>query len=227
MGGLEISITKSPYQVSLQNSFGVHLCGGAVITNQWVLTAAHCLYGSTKKQFSVRAGSSQQNAGGKVLNVNQIIQHPQFNPNNFDFDFSLLKLAESVSFDGNVQKIALPQQGEPIKDGTEGLVSGWGSTLKTSESQINLRAAYVPIVNQLNCDKAYSNYGGVTDRMICAGFLQGGKDACQGDSGGPLVANGKLIGIVSWGLGCALPNYPGVYGRVAAVRDWIQKTTGV
>lgn len=85
----------------------------------------------------------------------------------------------------------------------------------------------MPIVNQTVCSDAYASFGGITDRMICAGLTAGGKDACQGDSGGPLVADGKLVGVVSWGYGCARPNYPGVYSRVAAVRDWITKKTGV
>lgn len=85
----------------------------------------------------------------------------------------------------------------------------------------------MPVVNQEACGKAYEDFGGITDRMICAGHTEGGKDACQGDSGGPLVAEGKLIGIVSWGYGCARPNYPGVYSRVAVARDWIRENAGV
>lgn len=85
----------------------------------------------------------------------------------------------------------------------------------------------VPSVNQTECSKAYNNMGGITDRMICAGFKAGGKDACQGDSGGPLVADNKLVGVVSWGYGCAKPDYPGVYSRVAAARDWIRSKTNI
>lgn len=95
------------------------------------------------------------------------------------------------------------------------------------DSRYHLRAAEVPVVNQEACGQAYESFGGITDRMICAGHTEGGKDACQGDSGGPLVAEGKLIGIVSWGYGCARPNYPGVYSRVAVVRDWIRENAGV
>ena len=85
----------------------------------------------------------------------------------------------------------------------------------------------MPTVNQKECNKAYSDFGGVTDRMLCAGYQQGGKDACQGDSGGPLVADGKLVGVVSWGYGCAQAGYPGVYSRVAVVRDWVRENSGV
>lgn len=85
----------------------------------------------------------------------------------------------------------------------------------------------MPIVNQESCSRAYASFNGITDRMICAGYTEGGKDACQGDSGGPLVANGTLVGIVSWGYGCANANYPGVYSRVAAARDWVRERSGV
>lgn len=85
----------------------------------------------------------------------------------------------------------------------------------------------VPIVNQKKCARAYQNVGTITDRMICAGYDKGGRDACQGDSGGPLVANDVLIGVVSWGQGCAMANFPGVYSRVATVRNWINEYTGV
>lgn len=95
------------------------------------------------------------------------------------------------------------------------------------ESRANLRAAVVPKANQQLCNTSYSRYGGVTDRMICAGLQQGGKDACQGDSGGPLVNKDTLVGVVSWGYGCAVPNYPGVYSRVSSVRDWIKTVSGV
>lgn len=78
----------------------------------------------------------------------------------------------------------------------------------------------------MQCNAAYAIYGGVTDRMICAGYPEGGKDSCQGDSGGPLVANGKLVGVISWGVDCAKPEMPGVYSRVAAVRDWIRSSSG-
>lgn len=90
-----------------------------------------------------------------------------------------------------------------------------------------MRAALVPIVNQEKCATAYKNLAPITDRMICAGFDKGGKDACQGDSGGPLVSNNVLVGVVSWGYGCAQANYPGVYSRVASVRNWISEQSGV
>lgn len=95
-----------------------------------------------------------------------------------------------------------------------------------------MRAARVPIVNQDVCKKQYSNFSyDITDRMICAGLKKGGKDACQGDSGGPLVefetGVPRLIGVVSWGKGCALPKSSGVYARVTAIREWIKSKTGI
>ncbi|EAU77992.1 AGAP012842-PA [Anopheles gambiae str. PEST] len=109
-----------------------------------------------------------------------------------------------------------------------GIVSGWGLTLSDADSNDVLRATNVPTVNQQECNKAYqSMYGGITDQMFCAGYKQGGQDTCRQDSGGPFVAEGKLIGVISWGHECALAGYPGVYARVASARDWIRATSGV
>jgi trypsin len=107
-------------------------------------------------------------------------------------------------------------------------VSGWG-TLSSGSSSLptQLQAVTVNIVSSSECDSAYSSYGGITENMICAAVSGGGKDACQGDSGGPLVAGDSLVGLVSWGVGCAEARYPGVYSNVAALRGFITAETGV
>jgi trypsin len=132
----------------------------------------------------------------------------------------------SFTYGTGVQPIALTRS-EPSA-GTASVVSGWG-TLSSGSSSLptQLQAVTVNIVSSSECSSAYSSYGGITDRMICAAVSGGGKDACQGDSGGPLVVGEDLVGIVSWGVGCAEPNYPGVYSNVATLRDFITTETGV
>lgn len=106
-----------------------------------------------------------------------------------------------------------------------------GHTLNSAESREILRGAFVPIVNQDTCIKMYKRKNKVTPQMICAGYLEGGKDSCQGDSGGPLTKkmNGEavLVGVVSWGWKCAESNHAGVYSRVTSVRPWIKSVTGI
>ncbi|XP_055638095.1 trypsin-1-like [Toxorhynchites rutilus septentrionalis] len=220
VGGVRIDIAKAPYQVSLQYR-GRHICGGSIISKAWVLTAAHCTDGASGSDLTVRVGSSQHASGGKLFKVGSINQHQQFNRFTFDYDYAVLR----VQFEGNVRIIALPERYEHVKDGTVCMVSGWGTTQNVFESRDDLRAADVSIVNPTKCNDIYKYFGGVTGRMICAEYP--GRDSCQGDSGGPLVANNKLVGIVSWGVGCAQPNYPGVYSKVAEARDWIRINTGV
>lgn len=245
VGGVVIGIEDAPYQISLQDR-NFHICGGSIISDNFVLTAGHCTDGNIAKNLQIRAGSEKYRSGGVIIQVKKIIQHEDFDYNTIDFDFSLLLLDEKFEFSETIQPIALPKQDEPVEDGTMSLVSGWGNTQNSLESREMLRAAYVPSVNQEECQEAYLLFGGVTDRMICAGYKKGGRDACQGyfktyskvfnfqtyfrssgDSGGPLVAENKLIGVVSWGYGCAIPEFPGVYSRVASVRTWIQEKSGV
>jgi secreted trypsin-like serine protease len=116
---------------------------------------------------------------------------------------------------------------EPVP-GQLAVVTGWG-TLSSGSTSLpsQLQVVTVPIVSHEECNKAYEEYGGITDNMICAAVPGGGKDACQGDSGGPLAVGGQLVGIVSWGIGCALPDYPGVYSNVAALMRFVRQQTGV
>ncbi|XP_055596188.1 trypsin-4-like [Uranotaenia lowii] len=220
VGGFEISIAEVPWQVSLRD--GNHFCGGSIIGSKWVLTAAHCIESSNNPRPSIRYGSSNSE-NGYTAKLKRSIRHPNYKGS--DYDYALLELAQSISFSNNVKAITLPQQDETVYAGTMCLVSGWGTTQNFWDDTTKLRAANVPTIAYDDCNEAY--YGKITPRMICAGYWNGGIDSCQGDSGGPLACGGTLIGVVSWGYGCGEPEYPGVYSRVAAVRNWIRKTSGI
>lgn len=242
VGGYKINIEDAPHQVSLQQGYG-HICGGSIISSKWILTAAHCTNGGTASKFKVRVGSSESAKGGELIQVARIVQHKQFNYSSVDYDYSLLELSQEIQFDDTKKAIKLTE-GKEENDGSMVKVSGWGNT-QSSESRAWLREAEVPLVNQDLCSEKYAKYGGVTPRMICAGFMEGGKDACQGDSGGPLFTKdgelcfwfleylifllflGVLVGVVSWGYGCAKPDFPGVYSRVSVARQWIKENSGV
>lgn len=185
--------------------------------------------GKTANNLKVRLGTSVYLWGGELIQVAEIVQHEQFNTSNIDYDYSLLKLAREIEFDKTKQPAKLPEtEGDDTKDGVMCHVTGWGSTQNPFEPRAWLRQTEVPIFNREECFKKYEKFGGVTERMICAGYIEGGKDACQGDSGGPLVTeDGVLVGVVSWGYGCARPEYPGIYSKVSYVRDWIRTNSGV
>jgi trypsin len=179
VGGDVIGIEKAPHQISLQDG-SFHICGGSIIAPDLVLTAAHCTDGSSASRLRIRAGSDRYASGGVVIRVAKIIQHVKFDYSSIDYDYSILKLSEKLEFSDQIQSIALPLQDEKVEDGTECAVSGWGNTQSIQESRDILRSATVPKVNQALCHEAYKSFGGITDRMICAGFPKGGVDACQG-----------------------------------------------
>jgi trypsin len=144
-------------------------------------------------------------------------------PNNVSVPF---QVSVPFTFGPGVGSILLTST-EPLAD-TPATVSGWG-TLNSGDETLpsQLQAVNVSIIDRTACNDAYIDYGGITVNMICAGVPGGGKDSCQGDSGGPLVAGGQLVGIVSWGVGCAEADYPGVYSNVATLKDFVTENTGV
>ncbi|XP_035905334.1 trypsin-5-like [Anopheles stephensi] len=225
VGGFAIDITDAPYQVSVQHD-NEHVCGGSILNRKWILSAAHCYNDESLSQSTVRVGSSEHASGGTVMKVARIIPYPHHSSNTNNYDIALLELKSELTFSDKVQPVVLPEQDEPIVEGTMGIVSGWGLTLSDADSNDVLRATNVPTVNQQECNKAYHSYGGITEQMFCAGYKHGGQDTCRKDSGGPFVAEGKLIGVISWGHECAMAGYPGVYARVASVREWIREHSG-
>ncbi|CAH2987171.1 unnamed protein product [Chilo suppressalis] len=221
VGGIEVDINLYPYHVS----YGTN-CGGAIIDKKWVLTAGHC----GKKPY-VKVGSKYLNQGKKV-DVKAYHVHPNWGAKNkehpFDYDFQLLELKQPLKFDENIQAVKLAHI-EDMVIGKVVTVTGWGNTEENGPYSNVLRAVRVPIISKENCQNVPFPYfrGGLTSRMFCAGFSEGKKDACQGDSGGPAVAYDRLLGMVSFGYGCATPGSYGVYSKVPKVRNWIEKVTGL
>ncbi|XP_063834122.1 vitellin-degrading protease-like [Ostrinia nubilalis] len=222
VGGEDIDITEAPYQVSLLYR-GRHSCGGTLVANDIVLTAAHCIMGSDPTNYQIRAGSSYSEREGVVYPVGEILAHPDFSFSKMDNDVAIVWLSQPVTFSDRIAVVEMASQGDEVEDGELTEVTGWGNIREGGGIPTMLQRVLVPKVNSMACGKAYAPMYTITPRMLCAGAPGGGKDACQGDSGGPLIHNGKLTGVVSWGLGCARPEYPGVYAKVAALRRWIDE----
>ncbi|KAF2221279.1 extracellular trypsin protease [Elsinoe ampelina] len=222
VGGTAASAGEFPFIVSIQRS-GSHFCGGTLVNANTVVTAGHCTQGLTTSGLTIRAGSLSRTSGGTVVSVSRIINNPAFNrAAALDSDVAILKLATSLPQSSTISYGTLAAAGSDPAAGSSTVVAGWG-TLSSGSSSIptTLQRVTVPIVSRTTCK---SNYGSsrITDTMICAGLSAGGKDSCQGDSGGPLVdANKVLVGIVSWGEGCAAAGKPGVYSRVGSLRTFI------
>lgn len=232
VGGVVAEKGEFPFQISLQSSSGSHFCGGSLIKKNWVLTAAHCVAGWNKANKIVVGLHDQKNkVGTETFTSVKVVPHPLYNRSTLDYDYAVIQISGDSKFrtiELNNTEIVIPEIGrDPINVWT----SGWGTTSEGSYALPNLlNKVEVPLVSTAECNAATAYGGDITDRMMCAGLPQGGKDSCQGDSGGPLFvkqASGDflLVGVVSWGEGCARPNKFGVYSKVNVVMDWIATQT--
>ncbi|VVC37370.1 Hypothetical protein CINCED_3A019456 [Cinara cedri] len=212
------------------------LCGGTLISNIYVLTAAHCTIGPALKNKQlelVRLGDLDLNpavndsATPIEYAVLRIIRHEKYDGTKYINDIALLKLNDSVTFTNLIRPICLPilsRIRESTFVGQFPFVAGWGSTEFRGSSSSALLEVQVPVRDNDDCKKLYANLSNVIDgRVLCAG--EGDKDSCQGDSGGPLMwptpTHYYLVGIVSSGVRCAAKEFPGVYTRVSAFIEWI------
>lgn len=248
-GGTDGKIENFPWQVLLEIN-GDDVCGGSIINDQWIVTACHCVQTSNgiylqPRNINVYAGITNRlrdKTGTNRYSVSQIIRHPKWrqNPNSkFDNDIALLKLNRPLTPVAGIESISLPTSIEVSKamdsPGTKATVSGWG-VINPARIQPEI-LQYVDITIGKNSDAA-GRYNPLPDKlditpnMLAAGEIMEGKDACSGDSGGPLVVydenNRKfLMGIVSFGEGCADPRYLGIYTRVSKYTNWIRQNTRI
>jgi trypsin len=207
-------------------------CSGTLVAKDIVLTAAHChgehfskkvLLNSLRAYDDIRRKPSRMPEGAVEISVDSQTRHPDYNSNTNDFDFMIVKL---VSGHANAQLVTLNGDGDfpAVGDDSQLRVIGVGTKGEDGSSADYLRQVDVDFVDSNTCKGLYQSSQVKSSTMICAGKLQGGKDACQGDSGGPLFdeITRVQVGVVSWGYGCARQNYPGVYSKVSAVKPWIE-----
>ncbi|KAH8254420.1 hypothetical protein KR032_010044 [Drosophila birchii] len=221
VGGYETSIEAHPYQVSLQRS-GSHFCGGSIYSHDIVITAAHCLQSIAAKDLKVRVGSTYWRSGGSVHSVRTFRNHEGYNARTMINDIAIIRLESNLSLRSTIREIRIADSNP--REGASAVVSGWGTT-ESGGSTIpdHLLAVNLEIVDIARCRSSEFGYGSkIKDTMLCAYAAH--KDACQGDSGGPLVSEDRLVGVVSWGYGCADDRYPGVYADVAHFHSWIEDT---
>ncbi|XP_059108082.1 transmembrane protease serine 9 isoform X1 [Peromyscus eremicus] len=229
VGGLSAVSGEVPWQASLKEG-SRHFCGATVVGDHWLLSAAHCFNHTKAEQVQAHLGTvSLLGVGGSPikLGLRRVLLHPRYNPGILDFDVALLELARPLVFNKYIQPICLPLAIHKFPVGRKCMISGWGNTQEGNATKPDiLQKASVGIIEQKMCGALY-NFS-LTDRMLCAGFLEGKVDSCQGDSGGPLACEETpgvfyLAGIVSWGIGCAQAKKPGVYARITRLKDWILK----
>ena len=223
VGGVSTRIEEHLWQVALNSPTG--LCGGSLIQDQWVLTAAHCVpQNADAKTVRVKAGATNYKQTGTWTDVETIVIHEKYNASTHENDIALLKLKSSTA--GNIIPLAEPNQQLKACDKLE--ITGWGRTSEGGQTSDILQKAEIPYVENKVCNAPQIYNNAVTPGMMCAGFRDGGIDSCHGDSGGPLVLDGNdgrvLVGVVSWGEGCARKLRYGVYTRVMPYRDWIAKS---
>ncbi|GGM39001.1 serine protease [Longimycelium tulufanense] len=217
VGGEDTTTQKHPWVVALTTPSGFQFCGGTLVAPNKVVTAAHCTDGDHPSQVRVVAGRTDlRTSQGTVAGVRSIWVHPDYRRVTAGNDVSVLTLDRSLHH--RTLPLASATDAGLYAPGSPATILGWGRTSEGGSASPVLKQATVPVVSDSDCFRAYGGRYS-QDAMVCAGYQRGGVDTCQGDSGGPMVVGDKLIGVTSWGDGCARAGKPGVYARVASYHD--------
>eukprot|EP00002_Diphylleia_rotans_P008157 TRINITY_DN178_c0_g1_i5.p1 TRINITY_DN178_c0_g1~~TRINITY_DN178_c0_g1_i5.p1 ORF type:complete len:382 (-),score=64.16 TRINITY_DN178_c0_g1_i5:406-1551(-) len=227
VGGVPATPFEFPWLTSLRykgssSRYSRHFCGGSLINKRFVFTAAHCSVGmsTSRVEVGLRNHNLYSNTEGETRSVSKINVHPRYDSNSMSYDFAIWQL----SSDSTVTPVQVISATSTISSpGQLATIAGWGTTSYEGSLSSVLLKTQVPIVSNTDCATKLNTP--ITDSMICAGLVEGGKDTCQGDSGGPLffpTETGPILaGDTSFGYGCASPDMPGVYGRLTAALPYI------
>ncbi|XP_054249059.1 enteropeptidase [Indicator indicator] len=231
IGGSDARRETWPWIVSLHFN-SRPFCGASLVSDEWLVTAAHCVYGRQLKpsQWKALLGLYDQSdvthPPTVVQNIDRIVINPHYMKHTKDSDIALMHLESKVQYTDYIQPICLPKKNQLFLPGMNCSIAGWGSILNEGPTSDILQEAVVPLISNEKCQQWMPEYS-ITENMICAGYDIGGIDSCQGDSGGPLTCEDGnkwvLVGVTSFGYECAFPKRPGVYVQVTVFVDWIKK----
>jgi secreted trypsin-like serine protease len=221
VGGDIAHTADTPWAIALNNSGSPvpsgQYCGSTLVAANKIVTAAHCATEAASTYTAIQGRDELSGTGGKTSKITSIWADPEYGKSP-GHDVAVMTL--TTPFTG-VPTLALETSAAADTAGAASVVYGWGSTEQTGPEDTFQKVA-VPVLGDAYCESAYASEGYNAAGEICAGYEDGGKDSCQGDSGGPLVLNGRLFGVVSWGVGCADAGNPGVYAEVATYAAELQ-----
>jgi secreted trypsin-like serine protease len=230
VGGVESVVGDWPWSCSMLYN-GRAICGGSLINNKWIITAAHCVSVLTPASYRWKCGhhlQSRNETYTRVFLSSRVIRHPNYNSRLIQNDIALFELTTTVQYTDYILPACFPALGESFA-GETSVATGWGTTSSGGTVSTVQREVSMPVLTDAACRTKFGGANNMLDPVyqVCAGVSGANKDTCQGDSGGPLIVqrNGLwyLLGITSWGYGCG---DGGVYARPSAYRPWVEGFTG-